>query len=152
MAVDCSSIKAVTIGEAMDTGDKASNKAMSTALKYACLQIFCIPTEEEKDTEYQTYEVKPKDSKNLKENNTPPQTESIIEKNEYEVISHTTRESNGKVRHGFKIKDKEGKEIIAGTSDEKIANKMQAALANGGIVSARIKDNGKIKEIVEVSL
>jgi hypothetical protein len=31
-------------GEAMDSGDKATNKAMSAAYKYACLQTFCIPT------------------------------------------------------------------------------------------------------------
>jgi hypothetical protein len=30
-------------GEAMDTGDKATNKAMATAYKYACVQTFCIP-------------------------------------------------------------------------------------------------------------
>src|SRR6185312_16228298 len=33
------------IGEAMDSGDKASNKALSIAYKYACFQAFCIPTE-----------------------------------------------------------------------------------------------------------
>jgi len=33
---------------------------MSTAYKYALMQIFCIPTIEEKDTEYQTHEVVPK--------------------------------------------------------------------------------------------
>ena len=33
----------------MDTGDKASNKALSIGLKYAMLQVFCIPTEDEKD-------------------------------------------------------------------------------------------------------
>lgn len=45
-AEDGSHIDAVTIGEGMDSGDKASNKAMSVAFKYACFQIFCIPTEE----------------------------------------------------------------------------------------------------------
>ena len=34
-----------TYGEAMDSGDKATNKAMSAAYKYACMQAFCIPTE-----------------------------------------------------------------------------------------------------------
>lgn len=48
-AEDGSHIDAVVIGEAMDTGDKASNKALSIGLKYALLQVFCIPTEEEKD-------------------------------------------------------------------------------------------------------
>lgn len=56
-ASDGSSVSSVTIGEAMDSGDKSMNKAMSTAYKYALMQIFCIPTEEEKDTEYQTHEV-----------------------------------------------------------------------------------------------
>jgi hypothetical protein len=35
-----------TYGEAMDSGDKATNKAMSIAYKYAAFQAFCIPTEE----------------------------------------------------------------------------------------------------------
>lgn len=42
-APDGSSVKAVTIGEAMDTGDKATNKAMSVALKYAMFQVFAVP-------------------------------------------------------------------------------------------------------------
>lgn len=48
-AEDGSSICAVVIGEGMDTGDKATNKAMSIAFKYACFQVFCIPTEEMHD-------------------------------------------------------------------------------------------------------
>ena len=48
-AEDGSFIESVVIGEAMDTGDKASNKALSVGLKYALLQVFCIPTEDEKD-------------------------------------------------------------------------------------------------------
>jgi hypothetical protein len=32
-----------TYGEAMDSSDKATNKAMSAAYKYACIQAFCIP-------------------------------------------------------------------------------------------------------------
>jgi hypothetical protein len=30
-------------GEAMDSGDKSTNKAMASAYKYACIQTFCIP-------------------------------------------------------------------------------------------------------------
>ena len=48
-AEDGSHVDAVVIGEAMDSGDKASNKALSIGLKYAMLQVFCIPTEDEKD-------------------------------------------------------------------------------------------------------
>lgn len=45
-AEDGSNVSAVVIGEAMDSGDKASNKCMSVAYKYACFQILSIPTGE----------------------------------------------------------------------------------------------------------
>lgn len=41
---DGSSIATEVIGEGMDSGDKASNKAMSIAYKYALFQLLCIPT------------------------------------------------------------------------------------------------------------
>lgn len=44
---DGSSVIVRVCGEAMDSGDKATNKAMSAALKYCCLQTFMIPTEAE---------------------------------------------------------------------------------------------------------
>ena len=45
-------------GEAMDTGDKATNKAMSIALKYAAFQTFFIPTEvNTQDADSNSYEV-----------------------------------------------------------------------------------------------
>lgn len=50
-AEDGSSIRAVVVGEGMDSGDKASNKAMSGAHKYCFLQVFSIPTNEPKDSE-----------------------------------------------------------------------------------------------------
>ncbi|WFL66413.1 ERF family protein [Pantoea sp. X85] len=47
VATEDGSIHTVTTyGEAMDSGDKATNKAMSIAYKYAAFQAFCIPTEE----------------------------------------------------------------------------------------------------------
>jgi hypothetical protein len=48
-ADDGSSISSIVIGEGMDSGDKSTNKAMAIAFKYACFQVFCIPTEEMKD-------------------------------------------------------------------------------------------------------
>lgn len=42
---DGSHVDAIVVGEGMDSGDKATNKAMSVAFKYACFQTFCIPTE-----------------------------------------------------------------------------------------------------------
>ena len=46
-------------GEAMDSADKATNKAMSAAYKYAALQAFCIPTEADNDADATTHEVVP---------------------------------------------------------------------------------------------
>jgi len=48
-APDGSSITATTWGEGIDYGDKAINKCMSIAHKYALLQIFTIPTVGEMD-------------------------------------------------------------------------------------------------------
>ena len=59
-AQDGSYVEAITIGEGMDSGDKATNKAMSIAFKYACFQVFCIPTEEMVDPDAECHEVKPK--------------------------------------------------------------------------------------------
>lgn len=59
-AKDGSSFEAVTIGEAMDSGDKSSNKAMSAAMKYALLEVFCVPTKEDNDTENHSPEPRPR--------------------------------------------------------------------------------------------
>ena len=53
-AEDGSYIQAITIGEGMDSGDKATNKAMAIAMKYALFQVFCIPTDEMKDPDAET--------------------------------------------------------------------------------------------------
>ena len=62
IAEDGSTITCSVIGEGMDSGDKATNKAMAIAHKYALLQTFLIPTEEQKDPDYETHEVKPRQS------------------------------------------------------------------------------------------
>lgn len=45
-----------TFGEAMDSADKATNKAMSAAYKYAAFQAFAIPTEADNDADAHTPE------------------------------------------------------------------------------------------------
>lgn len=57
---DGSSVVCTTLGEAMDSGDKASNKAMSAALKYALTETLLIPTYEvDRDTEEHSPQVAP---------------------------------------------------------------------------------------------
>jgi hypothetical protein len=58
-AADGSKVTARTFGEAMDSADKATNKAMSAAYKYAAFQTFCIPTEGDNDADATTHEVAP---------------------------------------------------------------------------------------------
>lgn len=56
-ASDGSKATVRTYGEAMDSGDKATNKAMSAAYKYAAMQTFCIPTEGDHDSDTKTHDV-----------------------------------------------------------------------------------------------
>lgn len=55
-AVDGSTHTITTYGEAMDSSDKSTNKAMSAAFKYAAFQAFCIPTEADNDADAHTPE------------------------------------------------------------------------------------------------
>lgn len=59
-ATDGSCVSTTVVGEGMDSGDKASNKAMAVAHKYALLQLLCIPTADMEDPDKTTHEVKPK--------------------------------------------------------------------------------------------
>lgn len=58
-AEDGSSVSAVVVGEGMDSGDKATNKALSIAMKYCFFQVFCIPTEESIDPDGESHTVLP---------------------------------------------------------------------------------------------
>jgi len=46
IAQDGSSVQSSVMGEGMDSGDKASNKAMAVALKYALTQMLLLPYDE----------------------------------------------------------------------------------------------------------
>ena len=59
-AEDGSSHIVKTFGEAMDSADKATNKAMSAAYKYAAMQAFCIPTAGDNDADATTHDIAPR--------------------------------------------------------------------------------------------
>lgn len=63
-AHDGSFVECVNVGEGVDTSDKATNKAMTAALKYALLQTFCVPTEDMIDGD--------RDHVTFSSNNKPP--------------------------------------------------------------------------------
>lgn len=54
----------VTVGpiaaEGLDSGDKATNKALSAALKYALIQTFSVPTEDMADSDLDSPEISSK--------------------------------------------------------------------------------------------
>jgi hypothetical protein len=91
-APDGSNVCATTVGEAMDAGDKASNKAMSAAMKYALIQVLCIPTEGDNDTENNTPpDVTPKA--------TLPAANPADQRSEHEIFAATWKDSV--VKRGF---------------------------------------------------
>lgn len=118
-ASDGSFVSSTTVGEAMDSGDKSANKAMSTAYKYALMQLFCIPTEEEKDTEYHSHEVAPKSSKQPLGDTNPSKTTKVLfsfYQTVLEAIKKTEdidklTELQGKIEQTEKLTDAEKKEL-----------------------------------------
>lgn len=57
--------------EGLDSGDKATNKALSAALKYALIQTFSIPTEDMAEGDLETPEIGVKAGKDVKVENKP---------------------------------------------------------------------------------
>ena len=56
--IDGSEASCIMTGEGMDTGDKATPKAISGAFKYMAFQMFCIPVPDDADSEKEDHEVK----------------------------------------------------------------------------------------------
>lgn len=75
-AQDGSSFSTVMIGESFDSGDKASNKAQSIALKYCLMQVFMVPTEDIEDPD--KYDTSKVISEPKKTSNPPPQNVTVI--------------------------------------------------------------------------
>jgi hypothetical protein len=89
-AVDGSQHVVSMPGEAMDSGDKATNKAMSAAYKYACLQTFCIPTEGDNDADATTHTDVTPTAKPVKKQVTvqaPPKGEPVVGTSEVDSIN-----------------------------------------------------------------
>jgi len=124
-AEDGSSVSATVIGEGMDSGDKATNKAMSTAFKYACFQVFCIPTEEMVDPDAEVHEVVPKTTKAEKEPEAekPKKTSEDMTK-EKEKISESDLETLRKMINRDNISEEKLLETYKVTAAEEL-NKAQ---------------------------
>lgn len=97
-AVDGSMHMVRTVGEAMDSADKSSNKAQSAAMKYAALQVFMIPTEGDNDADATTHEVQ------AIERQQPPQMPDA-EFSKLESLRSASGVTTGALCKKYKVKD-----------------------------------------------
>lgn len=99
-----------TYGEAMDSGDKATNKAMSIAYKYAAFQAFCIPTEETAvDADAEVHNVMPAiDADQILSDFTQYAGSENDSKKLQERYAETWSRLNGFAEHQAKCKDVTG--------------------------------------------
>lgn len=66
-------------GEAMDSGDKSTNKALSASFKYMAFQTFCIPVEGNDDADFTTHEVAPSTPRHVIKNEPLPEESKFPE-------------------------------------------------------------------------
>ena len=106
-AEDGSFIETILKGEAMDTGDKAINKAMAIAYKYLCFQLFCIPVEDMTDPDSESPEL---GAEKQKKDDTPKGKASDAKKTGKKTESQKAKkeEPSGE-RKESQDDDKEGK-------------------------------------------
>lgn len=98
-----------TYGEAMDSGDKATNKAMSIAYKYAAFQAFCIPTEETAiDADAEVHHLNPADADQILAEFTQYAGAENDSKKLQEQYASTWQRLNGWPDHQAKCKDVTG--------------------------------------------
>lgn len=89
----------VTYGEAMDSGDKSTNKAMSAAYKYAAFQAFSIPTEGDNDADATTHDV------------APPKKQNRLNEVESKDLLEKLKAAAGEIRNALHL-DNWGKKYI----------------------------------------
>lgn len=142
-AEDGSKHTVVTFGEAMDSADKATNKAMSAAYKYAAFQVFCIPVEGvHEDGDAETPEVAVPSQAKVKPKSTPATTvELATDQQRIELVSLLERAVSDSMRDaiGEALNDdsltsaKAGKLIIRGHERLEEEKAKQAGLTDDGL-------------------
>lgn len=87
-AKDGSFVSCVMYGEGMDSGDKSANKALASADKYALLQVFKIPTKENKDADADIPEIAAQAQQQKNGNNAPETTNTPQQaENDYQAMA-----------------------------------------------------------------
>jgi Holliday junction resolvase RusA-like endonuclease len=113
----------VTVGEAMDSGDKSMNKAMSVAMKYAMFMVLAIPTDEQHpDTEHETPEV---DSKETPQPKQPVQQKSYSQSNgfkDYKATQNQVKMIFAKLKSELSLEVPQQKEFIMSVCKKESSN------------------------------
>ena len=128
---DGSSVTATVIGEAMDRSDKSTNKAMAAAFKYACCQVFCIPTEDMEDNETESPEL----GKKVEKKDEP---KNEANKENAETMTSSNKDSK-------KDLPKEN-ELVTKEQLEKIKSEIERT----GISLAQILDTAKVEKLEDM--
>lgn len=81
------SVKVRTLGEASDSADKSTNKALSAAMKYALLHTFCVPTEDM--------------AKEDADRNTPERGASTVDLSGY-IVANLNKDEQSALRDAWK--------------------------------------------------
>ena len=96
MTTDGSSVEARGVGHALDSSDKGTNKAQSSALKYCLMQMFLIPTEDDKDVENANNEVAP--AKKLQKDE---KLESLSHEQAMKIVEMLSAEATKKTGYAY---------------------------------------------------
>jgi len=92
----------VTVGpipaEGLDSGDKATNKALSAALKYALIQTFAIPTEDMAEADLESPEIGKRFSANVTVTTISAPVTNNVAKLEEKPVESTPAASRGSFR------------------------------------------------------
>jgi len=136
-AVDGSKHIVRTFGEAMDSADKATNKAMSAAYKYAAFQTFCIPTEGDNDADATTHTVTARTPPVARPSVTPieqyrqpktPTARNDAPPDAWQILTFAAVLGEAQLREVWQqLGEADRKAITAGRSDEWTALKAKAA-------------------------
>lgn len=101
ITIDGSEVTITNVGEAMDSGDKGMNKAMSVALKYALMQMLLIPTQDEKDPDATTPpETRPKTIAEIADS-LDPTKDGLLKEALNRIVGATDKDSLLKVWSDF---------------------------------------------------
>lgn len=160
-APDGSSVSCTVVGEGMDSGDKASNKAMSVAMKYACFQLFMIPTEETAvDPDQESHDVtsgakEPKAPQETRQErigkpDTPPASVNVTKSS---TVPQTGAETPVNPVLAYLAEQRDGLRVARGISkaeNNAIWSKQIAVLTEKGVIENKALSSFTMEEAVQL--